>query len=188
VTRGRLTRRRALAVGGAGAVAAVVGAGAARSAPERAEADALGLLLALERAQEAFYLLAARALEGDLRRFAAIAADQDAQHAALLGRAARAGAAAAPLAASAAAITRDARRFAAAAVALEDAVVGAYTGQAANLGRDGLARAASIASVHARRAEWIRDLAGVAPARAATGTALAAPAALAALRQAGLLA
>jgi hypothetical protein len=50
------------------------------------------------------------------------------------------------------------------AAALEDAVVAAYNGQAANLRPETLAKAATIVSVEARHAAWMRHLVGVQPA------------------------
>ncbi len=47
---------------------------------------------------------------------------------------------------------------------LEDAVVSAYNGQAANLTKGALAPAARIASVESRHAAWVRALSGEAPA------------------------
>ena len=52
--------------------------------------------------------------------------------------------------------TTDGDRFAATAAMLEDTAVAAYNGQAANLTKPTLKAAATIVSVEARHAAWIR--------------------------------
>jgi hypothetical protein len=64
--------------------------------------------------------------------------------------------------------TSDPKRFTTAAIALEETMVAAYNGQAANLTKPTLAQAARIVSVEARHAAWIRALAGEDPAPSAT--------------------
>jgi ferritin-like protein len=64
--------------------------------------------------------------------------------------------------------TSDPKQFTAAAIALEETVVSAYNGQAANLTKPTLAQAARIVSVEARHAGWIRAIAGRNPAPDAT--------------------
>jgi rubrerythrin len=64
--------------------------------------------------------------------------------------------------------TSDPEKFTAAAIALEETVIAAYNGQAANLTRGTLAKAATIVSVEARHAGWIRAIAGRDPAPDAT--------------------
>jgi ferritin-like protein len=64
--------------------------------------------------------------------------------------------------------TSDPKQFTAAAIALEETVVAAYNGQAANLTKPTLAQAARIVSVEARHAGWIRAIAGRNPAPDAT--------------------
>jgi hypothetical protein len=86
------------------------------------------------------------------------------------------------------AVVRDPRRFVRTAAALEDAVVAAYNGQAANLTPERLADAATIVSVEARHAAWIRDIGGMPPAARATDAPLSADGVRAALRREGLLA
>lgn len=54
--------------------------------------------------------------------------------------------------------TSDPQLFAATAQALEDTGVGAYNGQGSNLRRRALPPAASIVSVEARHAAWIRRI------------------------------
>ena len=64
--------------------------------------------------------------------------------------------------------TSDPKRFTAAAITLEETVIAAYNGQAANLTKGTLAKAATIVSVEARHAGWIRAIAGRDPAPEAT--------------------
>ena len=62
--------------------------------------------------------------------------------------------------------TEDQDMFLATAVVLEDTGVAAYNGQAANLigNKAVLAAAASVVSVEARHAAWVRDIVGKTPA------------------------
>jgi len=64
--------------------------------------------------------------------------------------------------------TADPEKFTAAAIALEETMIAAYNGQAANLTKGTLAKAATIVSVEARHAGWIRAIAGKNPAPDAT--------------------
>ena len=64
--------------------------------------------------------------------------------------------------------TSDPKRFTAAAITLEETVIAAYNGQAANLTKGTLAKAATIVSVEARHAGWIRAIGGRDPAPEAT--------------------
>jgi Ferritin-like domain len=64
--------------------------------------------------------------------------------------------------------TSDAKKFTAAAISLEETMIAAYNGQAANLTKGTLAKAATIVSVEARHAGWIRAIAGRNPAPDAT--------------------
>jgi hypothetical protein len=192
VTGPLVTRRGALVGGGASAMgaAAAVLATRADAAPSDDRA-ALMFLLATERLQAAFYVRATEAgeLKGDLARFAATAAEHEAQHVALLERALGTGEPVAPrLGRGVDAIVRDPRRFAVAAAALEDLAVAAANGQAANLTGDSLARIASIVSVDARHATWIRELGGLAPQSPTIDGPVSADRVLAALRREGLLA
>lgn len=165
--------RRALAAGGtlvAGGVA--VGglpplAAAARSPAQ--DAEILNFVLLLEELEAAFYTEAERRarLSPALLEFAQVVGAHERAHVAFfrrtLGRKARRrpgfdfGRA-----------TREPRAFAAAAVLLEDTAVAAYNGQAANLTKPVLETAASIVSVEARHAGWIRAILGIDPAPDAT--------------------
>ncbi len=64
--------------------------------------------------------------------------------------------------------TSNPAKFTAAAIALEETVIAAYNGQAANLTKPILAEAAKIVSVEARHAGWIRAIAAKNPAPNAT--------------------
>ena len=64
--------------------------------------------------------------------------------------------------------TSDPEKFTPAAIALEETMVAAYNGQAVNLTKGTLAKAATIVSVEARHAGWIRAIAGKNPAPDAT--------------------
>jgi hypothetical protein len=77
-------------------------------------------------------------------------------------------------------------RFPHVTIALEDAGVALYNGQAANLTKRVLAAAAEIVSVEARHAAWARDIAGQAPAPTATDAAYAPARVEALLAQAGV--
>lgn len=64
--------------------------------------------------------------------------------------------------------TSDPTKFTAAAISLEETMIAAYNGQAANLTKPTLAAAAKIVSVEARHAGWIRAIARKNPAPNAT--------------------
>ena len=60
--------------------------------------------------------------------------------------------------------TSEPEMFTGAAIALEETMIAAYNGQAANLTKGTLAKAATIVSVEARHTGWIRAIAGRDPA------------------------
>lgn len=190
--RAATTRRQALAAGGSGALAA---AGAlawsdAHAAPSAARTqDALTFLLAVQRVEADFYAGAVRAgaLRGKLAAFASAAADHERRHAAFLERALGGAAPDAQPLDLPGELVRQPGRFALAAVRLEDLVVGAFNGQAANLGPQALAQVATVAPVDARHAAWIRALVGMPPAPATADGALTARAVLDGLQREGLL-
>ena len=190
LSRARLLRRSAVIGGLAAAGAALArGPGVARSAasPEQ-DVRVLNFMLELERLEEAFYAQALRRgfRSAELAEFAEVAGEHEREHVAFLERAL--GEEAAPPAAFALDdVVRDDRRFSASAVVLEDTLVTAYTGQAANLTRERLAAAATIASVEARHAAWIRDIAGLPPAPDAVGRATSEQQVRRILREQGLL-
>ena len=79
------------------------------------------------------------------------------------------------------------KQFVDAAITLEDTVVGAYNGQAANLTKPTLGAAAKIVSVEARHAAWIRAIAGKPPAVDATDPILTAKQVRAAIEKLGFI-
>jgi len=153
------------------------------------DAEVLNLFLTLEYVQQAFYEQAVRSgrLRGGLLEYARIVAGQEAQHVAMLRE--RLGSRADPRPRS---NTGDAtfspEEFRAAAVDLEEAVLAAFVGQGANLSKTEIAPVATLVSVEARQAGWIRDLAGVSPAPHAADRARTPDDVLDELRKKGLLA
>ena len=170
---GGLTRvallRRALAGGGTVVAGGVLFGGltqVATSAPsERQDVRVLNFILGLERLEVAFYDAAQQGggLRDELAEFARIVGGHEREHVSFLERALGAQAEPQP-AFELADAAADAAGFVGAAAALEDALVAAYNGQAANLTRRRLRDAATIASVEARHAGWIRAIAGQNPA------------------------
>ena len=129
------------------------------------DAEIFALALQLEQLQAAFYAEAAERAElgVELLEFAKTAAAHEREHVGYLEEALGAAAAEAP-AADFGDATADPVAFAEAAATLEDVAVGAYNGQAANLTKTGLRAAATIISVDARHAAWIRAIVGRPPA------------------------
>jgi hypothetical protein len=125
----------------------------------------LRYLLRLEQLQEALYR-EARAegkLRGELREFVEVASRDERAHVALLRRSLpRGGVRSRKFDFGNA--TTNARTFGAKALQLEELVTSAYIGQAANLSPRTVAKAARIASVEARHAAWLSDIAGKHPA------------------------
>jgi rubrerythrin len=186
--------RSAAAVGTAASVLAIrLGEGDDKSqaAPSsEQDQDILNLFLQFEYAQMNFYRQAVESMRigGDLRTFARTVGPQEAEHAVLLRRRLRG--AAAPRAES-----PDVRRlltspsaFRRAAIDMEEAVIAAYVGEAANLTRDALAEVAPLVSVEARQVAWLRDLAGATPAPRAADPARRPQDVVSHLRAQGLLA
>jgi hypothetical protein len=200
---GLTTRRGALAAVAAlagGAAIARHGDGASLAADAGADAavlnlfltlerDAavLNLFLTLERVQEGFYRTAIRSggLSGEPLRLATAVAAQEAAHVARLQQILGDRAEAPPRSRfgkiTPASFLRDA-------VALEEGAIAAYVGQAANLSRANTAAVATLVSVEARQAAWLRDIAGVLPAPHAADPAQPAQDVLANLRKKGWLA
>ncbi len=189
-SRARLLRRTA-GLGGVAVAGGLLarGPGVARSAtsPEQ-DVRVLNFILELERLEEAFYAQALRRgfRSAELAEFAEVAGAHEREHVAFLERALGEDAARSP-AFALDDVVRDDRRFSASAVVLEDALVTAYTGQAANLTRKRLAAAATIASVEARHAAWIRDINGLPPAPDPVGRATTEQQVRRILREQGLL-
>lgn len=192
-TRARLLRA---AVGGGAIVAggAVIGArsdgDSVLAAPsEDADAKILNFFVLLEYVQEGFYREAVKSgrLTGNLLEFASTVGPQETQHVALLTE--RLGSRARPRPTSdfGDALSTP-ERFREAAVQLEETAIAGYIGQASNLTRGTLGSVATLVSVEARQAAWIRDLAGLPPAPRAADPARSAEAVVADLRKQGLIA
>lgn len=164
-----LTRMRLLqrAVVGGGVIVAggvLIGglpelAPAARSQAQ--DVKILNLVLLVEELEAAFYADAeARgALRGELAEFARVVGEHERAHVAFLRKALGTQAEPKPTF-DFGQTTGDRERFAATAAMLEDTAVAAYNGQAANLTKPVLKAAATIVSVEARHAAWIRDIVG----------------------------
>jgi Ferritin-like domain len=165
-----LTRRSAL-LGGVAAVGGTLahGASPAGAAPPATDVRILNFVLRLEELEAGFYAAALDrgALRGELREYADVVFSHERQHVEFLRDALGAKADPKPRMRFGGAVTSG-TRFVAAATTLEDTVVAAYNGQAANLGAAVLGAAARIVSVEARHAAWIRAIAGKPPAEDAT--------------------
>jgi rubrerythrin len=167
----RPSSRRALlrAAAAAGAVASVPLIGRlvrvpdAGAAPSKAQdAKILQLVLQLEYTKVAFYEQALKeaSLTGELRTFATTALQHEREHLAAIKNALGAQAGPKP-SFDFGEKTRSAGAFTRTAIALEDAAVAGYNGQATNLTKPTLAAAAKIVSVEARHAAWVRAISGV---------------------------
>jgi hypothetical protein len=174
LTRTRLLQRAV--VGGGVVVAGGVFLGglpgvapAARSKAQ--DVKILNLVLQLEELEAAFYADAeARgALRGELAEFARVVGEHERAHVAFLRKALGDQAESKPTF-NFGNTTSDRDRFVATAAFLEDTAVAAYNGQAANLTKPVLQAAATIVSVEARHAAWIRDIVGQPASPDATDT------------------
>lgn len=125
----------------------------------RRDATILNFALLLEYLESEFYVEAvgSGALSGRLLEFATVVRDHELAHVEAL-RAALGDAAREKPQFDFRDTTSDPQLFAATAQALEDTGVGAYNGQGSNLRRRSLPAAASIVSVEARHAAWIRRI------------------------------
>jgi hypothetical protein len=155
--------KRAAVAGGTIAAGGVVLGGLPKlvsAAPSPAQdARILNFALLLEYLESEFYVRAVDggALSGALLEFATVVRDHELAHVEAL-RQALGGAAIDKPAFDFRDTTTDPAKFAATALALEDTGVAAYNGQGSNLRRRTLPTAASIVSVEARHAAWIRRL------------------------------
>lgn len=159
--------RAVAALGAAGLGGAVLEslAGAA-AAPSRAQdVRILNYLLRLEYLQEALYkeAHAEGALSGELRRFAQVVSAHEAEHVGALKGVLGGDARSKPDFRFGDAV-RSEKRFAAAALTLEETAAAGYIGQAANLTEKSILAVARIVAVEARHAAWIRDVVGRLPA------------------------
>ena len=168
LSRKDVLRAGLLAGGGAAAGAALLAGlpqGAASKPSKKQDAEILNAVLVLEALQVAFYAdaLERASLTGELREFAEEVGGQEREHEELV-RQALGAAAKDPPEFDFGDATASAKAFRQAAIELEDLVVQAYNAQAPNLTKGTLAAAATIVSVEARHAAWIRDLSGKNPA------------------------
>jgi rubrerythrin len=126
------------------------------------DAEIFDFALLLEHLQAAFYREAAdmAELDAELLEFAKVVAQHEREHVGYLRDALGSSAREEPETFFGAATT-DADEFAATAIFLEDLAVAAYNGQAANLTKAGLRAAATVVSVDARHAAWIRAIVGM---------------------------
>jgi hypothetical protein len=189
---GVTTRRGALAAVAALAGGAALGRrgdGASLAAGDGSDAAVLNLFLTLERVQQGFYRAAIRSggLSGEPLQLATAVAAQEDAHVARLQKLLGGHAGAPPRSDFGDAAATNAS-FLRNAVALEEAAIAAYVGQAANLPRPAMATVATLVSVEARQAAWLRDVAGVLPAPHAADPARPAQAVLKDLRTRGWLA
>jgi hypothetical protein len=185
--------RRAVVTGGTLVLGGVVVAGLPRlaaSAAQSAEQDAeiFNFALLLEYMQAAFYGEAVERAEltGELLEFATVVAEHERAHVEFL-RDALGGDVRAEPTTDFGEATADPDAFGAAAVTLEDVAVAAYNGQAGNLTKGALRAAATIISVDARHAAWIRSIVGESPAARAVDEPLSAEAVSARLDETGFL-
>ena len=176
--RGDFLKKGALAGGGLIAGSAMFGtflssAEAAISTTKRSKANDVKILnfaLTLEFLEAEFYKQAvanqAYGNSADLKRFAEVVADHEADHVKFLRGALGAKAIKKPKFDFADTVT-DQAKFAATAQVLEDTGVSAYLGQVKNISQAAILSAAgTITTVEARHASWIRFINGVTPAPA----------------------
>jgi rubrerythrin len=152
-----------------------------------AEKRALNLALTVEYAEAEFYAQAVDRgeLQGELRAFAEQVSRQEEEHLAFI-KSALGGSADAKPRFDFGNATTDADAFADRAAALEDLAVAAYSGQASNLSKKTLAAAATLVSVEARHAAWIRSIVGRPPANEPTDKARTADQVMGDLKRLGL--
>ncbi|MDQ3670653.1 MAG: ferritin-like domain-containing protein [Actinomycetota bacterium] len=128
----------------------------------------LNFALLLEYLEAEFYTRASAsgALSGEAREFSRVVGAHERAHVAFLKKALGSKAGAKPTF-DFKGTTEDQTKFLATARVLEDTGVAAYNGQGPNLTKPTLAAAASIVSVEARHAAWVRDILQQNPAPAA---------------------
>jgi hypothetical protein len=185
-TRAQFFRR----VGGAVVVGGVAFAGLPQLAHGQTATDVeiLNFALTLEYLEAEFYTRAeaAGALSGETLEFARVAGAHERAHVEFLVGALGTAAVAKPTFDFKGA-TADEAAFRTVAVAVEDLGVAAYNGQGTRLSRSLLGRAASIVSVEARHAAWIRDIVRQNPAPQAFDPALTREQVLAAVGETGFI-
>jgi rubrerythrin len=178
----------ATTVGAAALGIRVVDPADALAAPSKAQDERiLQFVLQLEYTQVAFYeqALGGAGLRGALRVFAETALDHERQHLDAVRRALGSKAGSKPRF-DFGQSTKSEQAFTRTAIRLEDVAVASYNGQATNLTAATLAAAATIVSVEARHAAWVRAIAGDVAAPRPVDTPITATEAAAALRAIGL--
>jgi hypothetical protein len=165
-----------------------IGAQALGSGSRLGDVAILNFALEMEELQAALYAQALQhaGLTGELAQYARIVGGHERAHVAFLRQTLGSRAKPAPAFDFGDAVTSS-DRFAATARALEDLGVAALDGQAGNLTKPSLAAVATIVSVEARHAAWIRDLLGELPAPAAANPAQTAAQVTAAIRRTGFV-
>jgi len=171
-----------------GIIVGGVGAPAIGSGSRLGDAEILNFALEMEELQAALYAQALQhaGLTGELEQYARVVGGHERAHVAFLRQTLGSRAKPAPTFDFGEAVT-DPDRFVVAARVLEDLGVAALDGQAANLTKPSLAAVATIVSVEARHAAWIRDLAGELPAPTPANPSEGAARVLAAIRRTGFV-
>jgi len=185
------TRRAVLSAAGlvaGGILVAGIGAPALGTGSKAGDVEILNFALQLEELQAALYVQAQQhaGLTGELAQYAQVVGRHEHQHVAFLRETLGSKAQPPPTFDFGDAVT-DPDRFAAAARTIEDLAVAAFDGQAPGLMKPTLAALATIVSVEARHAAWIRDLTGKLPAPAAANPASTTAEATAAIRRTGFV-
>lgn len=163
LTRGRLLRTL---IGGGALVTGTAAMGTSLAAQSTdADAKILNFFLLLEYVQEGFYRAAVETgnLTGDLQEYATTVAEQESRHVAFLADWLGGRARPRPKLSFQDRLASP-ERFRDTAIELEEAALAGYIGQGANLTRQTITSVATLVSVEARQAAWVRDLAGVSPA------------------------
>lgn len=188
--RRELLGRAALAGGGLAGAGALFtrlpSVGVAAPLPPR-DNEAINAILLVERLLAAFYrdALGREGLPEEMPAFLTVVERHERQHVAYLER--LLGSAAAPTAALEPARAVEDADLGMAAASLEDIVVAAYNGQAANLSVPSLAALSRVASVDARHAAWARAMLGQPAAPEASDAPRSPAEVMAALEQGGFL-
>jgi hypothetical protein len=165
-----------------------IGAQALGSGSRLGDVAILNFALEMEELQAALYAQALQhaGLTGELAQYARVVGGHERAHVAFLRETLGSRAKPAPAFDFGDAVTNS-DRFAATARSLEDLGVAALDGQAGNLTKPSLAAVATIVSVEARHAAWIRDLLGELPAPGAANPAQTAAQVTAAIRRTGFV-
>lgn len=189
IQRAGFLRRAALVAGSAAGASLLLGERPTEPAEAQgaAEKRALNLALLVEYAEADFYAEAVRRkkLGGEFRSFAEQVSTQEDEHVKFLKGALGDSARSKPTFDFGDATAGD-DAFADRAAEIEDLAVAAYAGQAANLSKKTLEAAATLISVEARHAAWIRSIVGRPPANDPTDAPRSADQVMSDLRRLGL--